>query len=183
MKKLIANIILLSCLYTNAVAQDIVATTAQIGPFILGQKQSAVEQIILKKLDKKLVKQSYENYDTPIQVTLNGVPFELSFLQDYDDKGNMRDDYVVKSVKCNSKKVKTKSGIGVGWQKYEVLKKLEGLGTEHEYRRNRKYDKDGKKLDSFYETITVFDGNGKNLVLNLENGIVMSFELYYSEGC
>jgi hypothetical protein len=183
MKKFICNMILLICIYASSVAQDILATTAQIGPFILGQKQSAVEQIILKKLDKKLVKQSYENYDKPIKVTINNVPFELSFWQDYDDKGNARDEYVVKSVKCTSKLVKTKSGIGVGWQKYEVLKKLEGLGTEHEYRRNRRYDNDGKKLESFYETITVIDTNGKTLVLNLENGIVMSFELYYNEGC
>jgi hypothetical protein len=183
MKKIISSIIILLCVCANCMAQDIVATTAQIGPFILGQKQTAVEQIILKKLDKKLVKQSYENYDKPIKVSLNGVPFELSFWQDYDEKGNIREDYIVKSIKCNSKQVKTKSGIGVGWQKYEVLKKLEGLGTEHEYRRFRKYDNDGKKLDEYIETITVFDSNGKNLVLNLENGFVTFFELYYSEGC
>jgi hypothetical protein len=165
-------------------AQEVLATTAQIGPFSLNQKLSSVEQILLKKLNKAEVKTSVSEYDKPVKVSINGVAFELSFGEDYDDKGNIKNEYIIKTIKCKSKLVKTKSGIAVGWQKYDVLKKLDGLGTEYEYRKSRKYDNDGKKLATFYEVIMVFDGvSGKNLALELQNGEVVSFELYYAEGC
>jgi hypothetical protein len=184
MKKLLITTLtnLLFCI--AAFSQDVLVTTSKIGPFALGQKLAEVEKIAAKKIDKKLIEKSFTEIRSTIKLTVDSIEYELAFSKEYDNKGNDTKNYIVQSIFCKNQRVKTKSGMALGWNKFDVLKRLESLNTDFEYRKMKKYSDDGKTQTGYYESICIFDGvSGKVLYFTIENNVITEFQISYDEGC
>jgi hypothetical protein len=168
----------------TSTAQDIVASTIKIGQFYLGMKHTEIEKISTKKFTTTELKTLSDDYEKTTDVMVNGVKYTLDFYPTYSNEGKLDGTYTLSRVVCADSKVKTKSGITVGMDKFEVLKKLNSMNISFEFNKYTKYDNDGKPTKFFKEYIKINDTQaGKSLTLNIENDKVQSFELYYEEGC
>jgi hypothetical protein len=176
----VANLLFCVALFS----QDVLVTTSKLGPFALGQKLAEVEKIIVKKIDKKLIEKSFTEIRSTIKVTVDSIEYELAFSKEYDKNGMDTKGYIVQSIFCKNQRVKTKSGMALGWNKFDVLKRLESLNTDFEYRKLKKYTDDGKTQTGYYESICIFDGSSnKVLYFTIENNVVTEFQISYDEGC
>ncbi len=178
-------VILLCFNISGLIAQDIMASTIKIGPFYLDMKQAEVESIILKKLATKELKDSYQDFNKDIIVTVNNTKFKLGFNSEYDNKGEPNGKYLVSRVHCDDINIKTKSGIKIGMAKAEIMSILDKLKIGYSYYKSLKYNNEGKLTNTFIEYFTIFDEKaGKSLTVDLKEGRVVSFSLNYSEdGC
>lgn len=168
----------------NVKAQDVFASTIKLGPFYLGMAQKEVETILLKKFTAKELQASNDNYDKNIKTTLNGIVFNLGFMAQYDEKGEVTKNYQLTRVTCNDSKIKTKSGIAIGTDKLEVFKILDTQKIGYNYNKYFERDEKQKFNGKVNEYIIIYDDQaGKSLQLKLNNGKVVLFSLEYSEGC
>lgn len=186
MKSILSFILIVATLLfsKNSTAQDVIASTIKLGPFSLEMKLTEVEKICNKKFSKAELKIPTEEYEKTMTVVANGVKYELRFKDSYNKDGNKDGGFEITGVKSTDSKLKTKSGIAIGMNKYEIIKKLDGMNIGFEYRKYPKYDKDGNTTKAFIETITINDTQaGRSLTLNIKNEKVESFELFFDEGC
>jgi hypothetical protein len=169
---------------TITTAQDILASTMKIGSFYLGMKHTEIEKMSSKKFTTTELKTISDDYEKTTYVMVNGVKYTFDFYPTYNDDGKLDGTYTLSKVLCADSKVKTKSGISIGMDKFDVLKKLNTMNISFEFSKYTKYDKDGKPTKYFKEYIRINDTQaGKSLTLNIENDKIQSFELYYEEGC
>ena len=171
--------------FTNSLfSQELTASTLKLGPFSLDMKNTDVDKICGKKITVIELKKASEDYEKALVVTVNGVKYSLDFYKNTDGDGKEDGTFTLTKIKCSDSKMKTKSGIAIGMEKFAVLKKLDEMNVGFEFYKNLNYDNDGKPTNKFYEYIKIYDTKaGKTLTLNLEDGKVKSFELYYDEGC
>ena len=183
LKLTLAIFICFTC-FNKVFAQELNASTIKLGPFSLDMKNTDVDKICGKKIPIAELKKASEDYEKALTVTVNGVKYSLDFYKNTDGDGKEDGTFTLTKIKCSDGKMKTKSGITVGMEKFAVLKKLDEMNVGFEFYKNLNYDNDGKPTNKFYEYIKIYDTKaGKTLTLNLEVGKVKSFELYYDEGC
>ena len=166
-------------------AQTVFASTLKIGPFSLDMKNDAVDKIIGKKLSKAELKDNTENYEKMIDVNVGGVLYKLDFNNNYNKDGDLVGTYKLAKIKCNDAKVVTKSGIAIGMDKYDVLKKLDGMNIAFRFIKYSEYDNDGKPTNKFKEYIEISDRTAYSVLsLEIENSKITGFEVSYQEdGC
>jgi hypothetical protein len=182
MKKVLFICFFITCV-TAGNAQDVIASTLKIGPFALDMKLQDVEAITLKKYDIAAVKKSTQEYK-PLEAQINGVKFLLTFVENYDNKGNNTNTYKLYRIECSDSKVKTKSGITHGMDRSTLLQLVSKLDIGYTFSKYQEYDKDGNRTKKFNETLNIYDSQaGKTLTMRLKDGKVDSFEIAYEEGC
>ncbi len=185
MKQKLSLLLLTSFAFCSiTTAQDVLASTIKIGSFYLGMKHTEIEKMSTKKFTTTELKTLSDDYEKTTDVMVNGVKYTFDFYPTYTTDAKLDGTYTVSKIICGDSKVKTKSGITIGMNKFEVLKKLNGMSISFEFNKYTKYDNDGKPTKYFKEYIRINDTQaGKSLTLNIENDKVHSFELYYEEGC
>lgn len=166
-------------------SQQVFASTIKIGPFSLDMKNAEVDKICGRKISKVELKNSAENFEKMVEVVVDDINYKLRFYEDYNDKGEPNGNYKLTSIKCVSGNIKTKSGITVGMNKYDVLKKLDEMNISFHFYKNKEYDNEGKPKNKFYEMIEIIDSDAyRTLTLEITNDKISGFVLSYQEdGC
>lgn len=183
--KLITLLLAVFTLFNTANAQPPYASTMKIGPFSIDMKNEEVDKICGKKIPLALLKESDKDYKKMVDVVVDFVNYSLRFYQEYDKDGKETNSYKVISIKTVSSNITTKSGIAIGMDKFDVLKKLDGMNISYRFYKNREYNDDGKITNNFYETIEIVDSEAyKTLTLEISSGKVSAFVLSNQEdGC
>jgi hypothetical protein len=185
MKKIFLIIVILACINTMIQAQQVFASTIKLGPFYLEMKQKEVESTILRKFTNKELQKSNESYNNNIKVTLNGVIFELGFSEMYNEDTLAPKKYYLTRAKCGDSRIKTKSGIAIGMDKFQILKILDTQKLTYTFSKFSSYDNDGKPNGGFGEGLTIYDEKAsRSLHIEFKNGKASVFYLSYGdEGC
>jgi hypothetical protein len=166
-------------------AQKAYASTMKIGPFSLGLKNTEVEKICKKKINISELKLTDSNYEKFIDVVVDDINYQLGFFEVYNDDGKSNKIFQINRIKCVSDNVQTKSGITLGMEKFEVLKKLNSMNISYQFIKNKEYDDNGKRTNKFYELIEIIDNDsGSTLILEIKNEKISAFSLsYQSDDC
>ncbi len=180
MKKTII-LALFTLAFTVVFAQDIPVSTLKIGPFFVGQKLAEVETLIGKKLNKKEVKTATDDYLKSMKVMYMNAIFDIDF---YESVENDLPTFFIQRVTCSDSRLATKSGIKIGANKFELIKKLDEMGLSFEFSKYGELDDNGKSKGTFTETISIHDYMaGKSLTLTIKNNVVVEFTVFMNEGC
>jgi hypothetical protein len=166
-------------------AQEAFASTIKLGPFSLDMKNAEVNKICENKITKAEFKNSAESLEKKVKVIVNGIEYKLGFYYNYDKDGNLDGTYNLVKVESTDQKIKTKSGIGIGMDKFDVLKKLNGMNVSYSFNKSLKYDDDGNPTNKFIEYIEIIDNTAhKTLMLKIDKEKISGFELSVQEdGC
>jgi hypothetical protein len=184
--KLKITILLLSifAILKTTNAQEAYASTMKIGPFSLDMKDADVNKICEKKISNTQFKNSTENFEKKAKVNVNGIEYKLGFSNSYDKDGNLDGKFNLVRVESKDQKIKTKSGIAIGMDKFEVLKKLDGMNISYLFNKFFKYD-DGNPTNKISEYIEIRDSKTySTLTLEIENGKISGYVLeFVQDGC
>lgn len=114
-------------------------------------------------------------YDT-IETSYKGLPIKL-FLDNYLNYETNKLTTTLLGIYSEDKNIKTKSGIKIGDDKFDVLKKLDGYELNISPL---------KHMGKEFSKVTLFDfDNGGSLIFYFKNNILYAFELSLGgeEGC
>jgi hypothetical protein len=185
--KLKITILLLAifAIFKTTNAQEVYASTMKIGPFSLDMKDADVNKICANKISKTQFKNSAENFEKKVKVTINGIVYKLGFYNNYDKESNLDGTFNLVRVESTDDKIKTKSGIAIGMDKFEVFKKLDGMNISYLFNKFFKYDDDGNPTNKFSEYIEIRDSKTySTLTLEIENGKISGYVLEFAQdGC
>jgi hypothetical protein len=155
-------------------AQNIVSST-QLNGARINMSLAEFNKLTNQNLTTKVSADVY--FDT-VQTEIKGIPVSIVFFDRYIDE-NKRD-VAIYSMRTSHITIKTKSGIGIGSNKFDVLKKLDGFSM-HLY---PDWQKD-EKLKKRFSVLSLDDGdNGTLLIMYFDNNKLYSFEVSsMGEGC
>jgi hypothetical protein len=170
MKKLFSFLFIL--LSTTAVAQnkDYILSTEGIGTLKLGMPLTELEKLLKTKITLKVINIDSVRLTETIKAKYKGIEVEIDLFK--------RQDYIaVDGISTSSPLCKTKSGIGIGSTKLQIIAAYEGYHIDatpvYEYEGDNKPKKNKTK-----STITVKeDVEGYAIIFNLLNNKVVSFEI------
>lgn len=178
MKKLLI-LCLLSFGMTFSFAQDnFDLSTLRIGPFTVFMKDKAVE----KFTNTKLVSYDGPNeYNKKNKVNYNGEIIEIIIMEIWDDEGKKENGYQIYSLSTKSKKFRTKSGMGVGSTKDELI---EAYRNYPNFSINQMWDEKTEKLSTSKSSFVLTDNDaGTYLSFTMINNVVTEVNVHMSEGC
>lgn len=169
MKKAIPFLFLF--LGTTAIAQnkDYLLSLDGIGALKLGMPLAELEKVLQTKITLKVIDVDSVMLFETIQAKYKGIDVAINLIK--------RQDYVaVDGISTKSRLCKTKSGIGIGSAKLQIIAAYEGYHIDAK----PVYEGDDKPVKSKTKsTITVKEAEeGYALVFNLENNKVVSFEIF-----
>lgn len=161
----------------STIAQDLSVSTLKMGPYSLKMKVEDAEKIA----ERKLIVPSKENeYSSETVLFLNGERIKITTTQDYYNPGNEKG-FAIAMLSTTSKKFKTKSNIGVGSTKDELIRTYKDYLSYSVY---PEWDESGHPS----KTISYFNLEdmeaGSTLVFKLVNNVVVEITIsYYEGGC
>lgn len=109
---------------TTGFGQSPVISSVKLGELKLEMSLDSVNKYLDKKVAlKKFTVTESILYDT-VNAIYKNIPIQLGFTQEYDDE-NKKTFTRLCDIYCDDKTIKTKSGIKLGDNKYDIIKKLE----------------------------------------------------------
>lgn len=153
-------------------------SSAGIGEIKINMTLEQVEKITGQTISLK--KNSEENYamDTAV-VTYKGVQVTIEFLETTEGENN-KPVRKVYGLEASHPSLKTRSGIELGSDKFEIVKKLDGMYLE--LQPHWRYD--GKPDKKKYSLLRLTDGdNGTELLMFFEDNKLTGFKISVYEGC
>jgi hypothetical protein len=158
-------------------AQTITVTMAGIGDIKLGMKQAEVERLLNRTLKLPHTNAGNDDYyqDT-VHITYKGLDADLIFQRDYiDDKKYTVNVYEIRS---SNPLIRTRSGIGIGDDKYKIIRAYEGytIWIMPEYENN---DRVKSKTRS---SVWLHGDDGGLIIFYLDNNRVTGMSVTYEEG-
>jgi hypothetical protein len=184
-KKLFLLLVTIITLINTSISQDITASTAKIGILDLRMNISDVEKIIKKSIPKSELIKFDTSYNYHTKIKIDSINYEVRFNKEYDSLGNALPSYKMFSIKCNSNKVKTKSGLVIGMTKFKAMELLDKAKILFGYSKEKDYGIDEGKSEKIIEKFTFYDNKTSDmLIIYLKEGIIESFELTEAiDGC
>lgn len=177
MKRLCTFILLLTGVHFVVLAQpgtDIL-TTMRMGPF----KLNAVKADIEKAIGQKLQSHGKEYFDTT-EVNYGGVKYTLVFNQEYSEDPKKAAPWKLYSVTSFNTAYKTKSLIGIGSTKADILQAYDKY--EMTIHNDYEYKEKGNARDKI-QFINLLDGDaGTQITFTTENRIVKKITVTIIEG-
>ena len=159
-------------LATTAVAQnkDYLLSTDGIGPIKLGMSLTDLEKLLQKKITLKVIDIDSVVLVETIKTKYKGIDVEIDLIK--------RQDYIaVDGISTKSPLCKTKSGIGIGATKLQVIAAYEGYHIDAKPDYTEVGDKLIKSKNKSSITIKE-DREGYAIVFSLLNNKVISFSIY-----
>ena len=153
-------------------AQEFEISTLRIGPYKIFMKND--------EADKFGTKLKQTNYELKNVIKYNGETILISTSQDYDDKGKENGKLIIQGLSTKSKKFKTKSGIGVGSTKDEVINAYKNYPSYSAY---PSYDDKGNMLKNSSNFVLNDLDAGTTLNFTIVNNIVTEMLVFINEGC
>ncbi|AZA79451.1 hypothetical protein EG347_19065 [Chryseobacterium sp. G0186] len=172
MKKIISLFLLVLTFGSMAAQENFELSTLRIGPFKIFMEKSEAEKIAGAKL--KISDGEQKNV-----VKYNGETINIEVFQGYG--GEAKPDAVtIAGMTTTSKKFKTKSGMGVGSTRDELINAYKNYPT---FSVRPDMDNNGKRIkDAGYFNIEDYDA-GTQLTFKFVNNIVTEITVYINEGC
>ncbi len=171
MKKII-QLFLLVFAVSFISAQEFEISTLRIGPYKIFMKNDEADQFGTK------LKQT--NYELKNVVKYNGETILIATNPDYDDQGKENGKIVIQGLSTKSKKFKTKSGIGIGSTKDDVINAYKNYPSYSVY---PNYDDKGNKQNNSSNFILNDLDAGTTLTFTITNNIVTEMSVFMNEGC
>lgn len=168
--------LLLGFLSLAATAQTTV-TMAGIGDIKLGMKKADFEKLLNESFSlPHLTAKNEDYYQDTVHINYKGIDADVIFQKQYSE--NNKYDIAVWEIKSNSPQLKTKSGIGIGDDKYKIISTYEGytIWIMPEYENNYTVKSKTKS------TIWLHGDNGNVIVFDLDNNKVTAMRVTYFEG-
>lgn len=173
MKKIIQLLFSLLAFSFLSAQENFEVSTLRIGPYKVFMKSAEVEKLTGTKL--RLMDGGFKN-----AVKYNGETIMISTTQEYDNDGKETTGYSIYGVSTTSKKFKTKSGIGIGSTKDDILNAYKNYPN---YSVSPGWSDQGVKLkNESYFTMSDSDA-GTELSFKMVNNIVTEISVSLNEGC
>ena len=171
MKKMITLVGLsLSCI---AFAQNFEVSTMRIGDFKIYNDKQTVDDYAKKKFPLDGGNDGYN------RVIYNGEPVDVYFVENFYQNVNSTAKNIVFGLKTSSRAFKTKSGLGVGSSREELINAYKNYANFSVYTY-----KDETRPSVTFSTMSLKDGDaGTSLNFNMENNIVVDIHVSIEEGC
>lgn len=176
-KKIGVSILLLAGMHFFVAAQvatDVISTL-RMGPFKLNTAKADIE----KAIGQKLPSRSKEYFDTA-EVNYGGVKYRLVFNQEYTEDPKKPAPWKLYGVSSSGTTMKTKSLIGIGSTKAEILQAYDKFDitiyNDYDYK-NKGNTKDKIQFINLQD----FDA-GTQITFTTENRIVKKIEVTVYEG-
>jgi hypothetical protein len=171
MKKILPILFLFLATTTMAQNKDYLLSLDGIGSIKLGMPLGELEKVLQKKVILKVINIDSVRLTETINTKYKGINVEIDLIKYQDET------IVVGGISTNSPLCKTKSGIGVGATKLQIIAAYDGYHIDaepvYEYEGNEKPKKSKTK-----STITVKeDEEGYAIIFNLLNNKVVSFAI------
>jgi len=158
-------------------AQTTLVTMNGIGDIKLGMKKAELEKLVNQTF--KLPHLSSKNddaYQDTVRINYKGMEANVMLQKEYSE--NDKYDIAVWEIKSSSPQLKTKSGIGIGDDKYKIVSMYEGyvIWIMPEYENN--YSVKSKTKSSVW-----LHGDGGNVIIfYLDKNKVTAMSVTYFEG-
>ena len=149
-------------------------TTLRIGPYKIFMKADEAEKIAAKKLLQ------FDEWEKSNTVNFQGENIEIKILNIFisEKENNVPAIY---SLSTKSPKFKTKSGMGVGNTKNELI---EAYKNYPNFSVNQGWEDDGEKTSKTISYFNLSDLDATTeLSFKLENNIVTQVSIFINEGC
>lgn len=169
--------LLFSFLSFIAFAQTTTVTMSGIGDLKLGMKKTDFEKLVNQSFSlPHLSAKNDDYYQDTVHINYKGMEADVIFQKQYSE--NEKYDIAVWEIKSNSPQLKTKSGIGIGDDKYKVISTYEGytIWIMPEYENNYTVKSKTKS------TIWLHGDNGNLIIFDLDNNKVTAMHVTYFEG-
>ena len=173
MKKIF--LILFMFLTTIAIAQnkDYILSMDGIGSLKLGMNLTDLEKLLHTKITLKVIDVDSVMLAETITVKYKGIDVELDLIK---RQGIPTDEVVIDGISTSSPLCKTKSGLGIGATKLQLIAAYEGyyVDIKPEYT----YTDDKAEKSKTKSSITIKQGEeGYALIFNLLDNKVVSFQI------
>lgn len=178
MKKLILFSLFLFGINFIDAQENFDISTLRIGDFTINMKDKAVEKISKSKL---VAFNDPNDYFKTNKVKYAGEIIEIMISQSYNDQGQNDGSYQIYSLLTKSKKFRTKSGMGVGSTKDELL---EAYKNYPNFSVNQSWDEKTEKMSKTKSVLSLQDYDaGTFLSFIMENNVVTEVSVSVNEGC
>lgn len=153
-------------------------STLRIGPFTIFMKDTAAEKFTKTKL---VTYDGPNEYNKKNKVNYNGELIEITIMQTYNNEGQSDGSYQIYSLSTKSKKFRTKSGMGVGSTKDQLI---DAYRNYPNFSVNQMWDEKTEKQSSAMSSFVLSDNDaGTNLSFTMINNVVTEVSIYMNEGC
>ena len=176
--KLLSTLLLL--LFSLAVIAQtispITVTMAGIGDIKLGMKKAEFEKLMNQSFKlPHLTSKNTDYYQDTVHINYKGMEADVMFQKEYSESDEY--DIVVWEIKSNSVQLKTKSGVGIGDDKYRIISTYEGyvIWIMPEYEKD--YTKSKTK-----SSVWLHSDDGNVIIFYLDNNKVTGMSVTYFEG-
>ena len=178
MKKLLFLSILLCGTIFSFAQDNFDLSTLRVGPYTIFMKDKAVEKITKSKL---LLFTGENDYLKTNKVNYLGETFEITIMQIYDDQGQNIAGYQIYSLMTKSKKFRTKSGMGVGSTKDQLI---DAYRNYPNFSVSQMWDEKTEKMSATKSSFALTDNDaGTFLSFTMINNVVTEVSVYMNEGC
>lgn len=175
MKLLSICLVIFLSLQVNA--QTALVTMNGIGDIKLGMKKTQVEKLVNQTFNlAHLSSKNSDAYQDTVHINYNGLDANVIFQKEYSE--NDKYDIAVWEIKSNNSQLKTKSGIGIGDDKFKIISTYEGyvIWIMPEYESN--YSVKSKTKSSVW----LHGDNGNVIIFYLDKNKVTGMSVTYFEG-
>ncbi|MBT2621092.1 hypothetical protein [Chryseobacterium sp. ISL-6] len=173
MKKIIPLLLVLFASGFLSAQESFEVSTLRIGPYKVFMKSAEIEKYSGAKL--RLTNGEFKN-----SVKYSGETIMISTSQEYDNEGKETNGYSIYGVSTTSKKFKTKSGIGVGSTKDDIINAYKNYPSYSTY---PGWDDQGKQVKNESYFILNDTDAGTVLSFKMVNNIVTEISVSLNEGC
>ena len=178
MKKLLIVGMLLFGMIHSFAQENFDLSTLRIGPYTVFMKDKAVEKISKTKL---ISFTGADDYYKTNKVTYVGEIIEITIMQSTDDQGQYDGGYKIYSLMTKSKKFRTKSGMGVGSTKDQLI---DAYRNYPNFSVSQMWDEKTEKSSTTRSSFVLTDLDaGTLLSFTLINNVVTEVSVYMNEGC
>jgi len=174
MKLLSVLSLLFLSLFTKA--QTTTVTMTGIGDIKLGMKKAEFEKLLNQTF--KLPHLSTKNkdyYQDTVHINYKGMEADVMFQKEYSE--NDQYDIAIWEIKSSSPQLKTKSGIGIGDDKYKIVSTYEGYIIWI----MPQYENDTTKSKT-KSSVWLHGDSGNVIIFYLDNNKVTGMSVTYFEG-
>lgn len=161
------------CIY----AQSTAVTMAGIGDIKLGMKKAEFEKLLNRSFKfPHLTTKNDDAFQDTIRINYKGMEADVMFQKEYSE--DEKYDIAVWEIRSKSPQLKTKSGIGIGDDKYKIISTYEGyvIWIMPEYENN--YTIKSKTRSSIW----LHGDSGHVIIFYLDNNKVSAMGVSYFEG-
>lgn len=160
-------------LFTTAIsAQNFELSTLRIGEYKIFMKKDDAEKIGKTKFQK------FDNSELRSQANYFGEKIDLTIYAGYVSE-NEPNAETIQVMSTKSKKFRTKSGMGVGISRAELIKAYQDYAN---FSVSQDWDDQGKSTTTSYFRLSDIDARTE-LAFKMVNNIVVEVLIYLDEGC